>query len=177
MARREARSFGGRRWNGGVCEPWDRTLPLLLCALVVSFAAACGSPVGRADPSAEIVDGSGGEGGTAGRCGTGTGGSGAQPGDGLGDLVLWQELRRAEETGSRVRGWRPDGGGVRTLLDGIPVDTCSVGLSPTHVAGMASDSRALRSAGSSARENGAAVPDGNPLRRVCAGACRSGRVP
>lgn len=60
---------------------------------------------------------------------------GADLGDGLGDLIVWQELRRGDEVGSRVRGWRPDGGGVRTLLDDIPVDTCSVGLSPTHVGG------------------------------------------
>jgi len=59
---------------------------------------------------------------------------GARLGDGLGDLIAWQELRRGE-VGSRVRGWRPDGQGVRTLLGDIPVDTCSVGLSPTHVGG------------------------------------------
>lgn len=58
----------------------------------------------------------------------------ASRGDALGDLAVWSELREGQ-TGSRVRGWSPDGRGVRTLMDDVPVDTCATGVSDTHVAG------------------------------------------
>lgn len=52
----------------------------------------------------------------------------------LADLILWPEVAKTQSS-SRVRAWRPDGNGLRTLVDGVPVDTCAVGLSDTHVAG------------------------------------------
>lgn len=51
----------------------------------------------------------------------------------LGDLLVWPELK-VKSVGSRVRAWTP-GGGLRTILDDVPVDTCAVGLSDTRVAG------------------------------------------
>lgn len=52
----------------------------------------------------------------------------------LGDRIVWSELDRSKP-GSRLRSWMPDGRGVHTLMDDIPVDTCAVGISDTHVAG------------------------------------------
>ncbi len=52
----------------------------------------------------------------------------------LGDLLIWSEIDRSAP-GSRVRFWKPDGRGIRTAMQGIEVDTCSIGLSSTHVAG------------------------------------------
>lgn len=57
----------------------------------------------------------------------------AERGAALGDLVIWAELSAAQQ-GSRIRAWSPDDG-LRTYYDGIGLDSCSVGLSDTHVAG------------------------------------------
>src|SRR5690606_16557608 len=42
-------------------------------------------------------------------------------GDSLGSLVAWPELESFSPN-SRIRAWKPDGAGVRTLLAEIPVD-------------------------------------------------------
>ena len=64
----------------------------------------------------------------------GDAGFGVGHGASLGDTVIWSELDKSQP-GSRVRAWKPDGRGVRTLLDGITVATGAVGVSDTHVAG------------------------------------------
>jgi len=50
------------------------------------------------------------------------------------NLAIWTEMKYRGQ-GSRVRGWAPDGQGVRTLLSDLPGDTCLVGLSETRIAG------------------------------------------
>jgi len=50
------------------------------------------------------------------------------------DLAIWTEMKYRGQ-GSRIRGWAPDGRGVRTLLSDLPGDTCYVGLSETRIAG------------------------------------------
>lgn len=54
----------------------------------------------------------------------------------MGELAIWTQMKSLPAGSppvSRIRGWRPDGEGARTLLDEIPVQTCEVGVSPTHV--------------------------------------------
>ncbi|HEY0840125.1 MAG TPA: hypothetical protein VGD74_08055, partial [Vulgatibacter sp.] len=58
----------------------------------------------------------------------------AESGSDDADLAIWTEMKRYQR-GSRVRGWAPDGAGSRTILDDLPGDTCSVGLSATRFAG------------------------------------------
>ena len=55
------------------------------------------------------------------------------PGAALGDLVVWPEVA-ASKTGSRIRAWTPRAASAYTIFE-VPLDTCSVGLSDTHVAG------------------------------------------
>ena len=50
------------------------------------------------------------------------------------DLAIWAEMKYRGQ-GSRIRGWAPDGQGVRMLLSDLPGDTCAVGLSGTRIAG------------------------------------------
>jgi len=56
-------------------------------------------------------------------------------GAGYGDLGIWSDIQ--PDLSSRLRGWKGDGEGIRTLVDPIPGPTCDVSLSPTHVAGYA----------------------------------------
>ncbi len=51
-----------------------------------------------------------------------------------GDLAVWPEW-----TTPRIRGWAPDGKGVRTLVQSAPLTTCHVQPSPTHLVGIAMD--------------------------------------
>lgn len=51
-----------------------------------------------------------------------------------GDLAIW-----AEWSTPRIRGWAPDGNGVRTLIQSAPAGTCFVQPSPDHVVGVALD--------------------------------------
>lgn len=59
------------------------------------------------------------------------------------DLAIWTEMKYRGQ-GSRVRGWAPDGQGVRTLLSDLPGDTCLVGLSETRIAGAMIEPRGRR---------------------------------
>lgn len=54
----------------------------------------------------------------------------------LDDTVVWSE-QKVSGGSSRIRAWKPDGDGVRTILEGIPADVCAVGLSDAHAAGFA----------------------------------------
>jgi hypothetical protein len=51
-------------------------------------------------------------------------------GSGEGDLAVWADFGI-----DRVRGWAPDGQGVRTLLENAPSPTCDVVPTPTHIVG------------------------------------------
>jgi hypothetical protein len=53
-------------------------------------------------------------------------------GGGEGDLALWTEWQ-----GDRIRGWAPDGKGVRTLVEAAPSRTCWVRPSSTKIVGVA----------------------------------------
>lgn len=50
---------------------------------------------------------------------------------GEGDLALWGQT---DGSSSTIMGWSPDGG-TRTIVDGMTTNTCSVAVSPTHLAG------------------------------------------
>jgi hypothetical protein len=50
---------------------------------------------------------------------------------GEGDLALWSQNEGPNAT---IMGWSPDGG-TRTIVDGMTTNTCSVAVSPTHLAG------------------------------------------
>jgi len=63
------------------------------------------------------------------------GNSASQLGAGQGDLAIWTDYPSA--TTERIRGWSPDGKGVRTLVESVPPDTCWVGVSPTDIVGLA----------------------------------------
>lgn len=58
-------------------------------------------------------------------------------GGGFGDSVVWTELKR--ESGSRIRGWAPDGEGVRTVVEALPGDSCGLALTGNLVAGLLVD--------------------------------------
>jgi hypothetical protein len=51
-----------------------------------------------------------------------------------GDLAVWTDLAIADNV--RIRGWAPDGLGVRTLVDSIVEETVVLGLSPTNIVGL-----------------------------------------
>ncbi|MBE7480556.1 MAG: hypothetical protein HS104_11305 [Polyangiaceae bacterium] len=59
----------------------------------------------------------------------------SQLGGGQGDLAVWTDYPNASS--ERIRGWSPDGKGVRTLIESVPTDTCWVGVSPTDIVGLA----------------------------------------
>lgn len=56
-------------------------------------------------------------------------------GAGQGDLAVWTD--QSNSGAVRIRGWAPDGKGVRTLLDPAPTGTCLVNVTPTTIVGMA----------------------------------------
>lgn len=64
-------------------------------------------------------------------------GSNAVIGSGEGDLAIW--LDYPSSTSARIRGWRPDGLGVRTLAASVPPTTRTISLSPTRVVGFMAD--------------------------------------
>ena len=51
-------------------------------------------------------------------------------GAGEGDLAVWTDYGVG-----RIRGWAPDGLGVRTIVDGSPPSMCDVAPTPTHIIG------------------------------------------
>jgi hypothetical protein len=55
-------------------------------------------------------------------------------GAGEGDLAVWTDFGI-----DRIRGWAPDGLGVRTIVDGSPAVTCDVVPTPTHIVGFVTD--------------------------------------
>ncbi|MCC6214729.1 MAG: hypothetical protein IT376_07655 [Polyangiaceae bacterium] len=61
--------------------------------------------------------------------------TGTEPGVGEGDLSVW--IDHVEAPTDRLRGWAPDGAGVRTLLAELPEITWRVGLSATKFVGAA----------------------------------------
>ncbi|MCC6752259.1 MAG: hypothetical protein IT371_31720 [Deltaproteobacteria bacterium] len=61
--------------------------------------------------------------------------TGTEPGVGEGDLSIW--IDHVEAPTDRLRGWAPDGAGVRTLLPELPETTWWVGLSATRFVGAA----------------------------------------
>jgi len=56
-------------------------------------------------------------------------------GAGQGDLAVWTDYPASKP--ARVRGWAPDGKGVRTLLDPAPSGTCLVNVTPTAIVSVA----------------------------------------
>lgn len=63
--------------------------------------------------------------------------SASQRGAGEGDLAVWNDNGIAGT--SRVRGWAPDGLGVRTIIDVATYATCDVTISPTAIVGYVAD--------------------------------------
>ena len=62
-------------------------------------------------------------------------------GTALGDLAIWSEnLSDRDDPHARIRGWMPDGQGIRTLIERIEGRVCEVALSETAVAGYLADS-------------------------------------
>lgn len=61
--------------------------------------------------------------------------SNARRGSGEGNLAAWTDYPTS--TSERLRGWAPDGKGVRTLLDPVPFETCTVALTSTTIVGHA----------------------------------------
>ncbi|MBK8998480.1 MAG: hypothetical protein IPM35_22395 [Myxococcales bacterium] len=61
--------------------------------------------------------------------------SSSHNGSGEGDLAAWTDYPTS--TSERLRGWAPDGKGVRTLLDPVPFETCTVALTSTTIVGHA----------------------------------------
>ncbi|MCC6645974.1 MAG: hypothetical protein IT374_10435 [Polyangiaceae bacterium] len=58
--------------------------------------------------------------------------SGARWGDGDGDMMVWTD-------GQRLRGWRDDGQGVRTIAQGFPAPLYATAISPTRVLAVLGD--------------------------------------
>ncbi|MEZ4226603.1 MAG: hypothetical protein R3B13_36990 [Polyangiaceae bacterium] len=58
-------------------------------------------------------------------------------GEGEGDLAVWIDNLPGGK--QRLRGWAPDGKGVRTLLSDLPANTCRVVPTPTAIVGWVSD--------------------------------------
>jgi hypothetical protein len=56
-------------------------------------------------------------------------------GTGQGDLAIWTDYPTLQP--ERIRGWAPDGSGVRTLIDPAPSETCDIAVSPTSIVGFA----------------------------------------
>ena len=59
----------------------------------------------------------------------------SERGAGEGDLAVWTDYPASGA--ARIRGWAPDGKGVRTLIDPAPLGTCVLGVTPTNIVGMA----------------------------------------
>ena len=60
----------------------------------------------------------------------------------LGDLIVWSEVDW--ETGNtRIRGWKPDGEGVRIVANGIALPTCAVALTDRYIAGFSTGGRCV----------------------------------
>jgi hypothetical protein len=60
--------------------------------------------------------------------------SASDVGFGQGDLAVWTDY---PSIGSeRIRGWSPDGKGVRTLIDPAPAGTCAITVSPSWIVGL-----------------------------------------
>jgi hypothetical protein len=66
--------------------------------------------------------------------------SASRRGAGQGDLAVWTDYPASQP--ARVRGWAPDGKGVRTLFDPAPSGTCLIGVTPTNITGLALDGSA-----------------------------------
>jgi hypothetical protein len=58
-------------------------------------------------------------------------------GSGQGDLAVW--IDSIEPGKQKIRGWAPDGKGIRNLVDPAPALTCMVAPGPTEIVGAASD--------------------------------------
>lgn len=56
-------------------------------------------------------------------------------GSGQGDLGAWTDFPTS--TTERLRGWAPDGKGVRTLIDPLPFETCNIAMTDTTIVGHA----------------------------------------
>lgn len=59
--------------------------------------------------------------------------SGSLIGAGQGDLAAWTDYALAGNP--RIRGWAPDGKGVRTIVDGLAEETCELAVTPTDIVG------------------------------------------
>jgi hypothetical protein len=59
----------------------------------------------------------------------------AERGAGQGDLAVW--IDRPARGAVRIRGWSPDGRGVRTVVADAPAGTCEIVATPAHVIGLA----------------------------------------
>jgi hypothetical protein len=55
--------------------------------------------------------------------------SASSRGAGQGDLAVWNDLENIGQP--RIRGWAPDGQGVRTIIEQPPPQSCNVVVSPT----------------------------------------------
>lgn len=63
-------------------------------------------------------------------------------GTGEGELAIWSEYRLSlppPETTSRIRGWRNDGEGIRTIVPDMPGTVCGLGLDGSEIAGFSVD--------------------------------------
>jgi hypothetical protein len=60
--------------------------------------------------------------------------SDSRRGSGEGDLAVWTDYPPSAP--ERIRGWAPDGKGVRTIIDPVPAETCTVSVSPTALVGL-----------------------------------------
>ncbi|MCB9583692.1 MAG: hypothetical protein H6717_42050 [Polyangiaceae bacterium] len=58
-------------------------------------------------------------------------------GSGQGDLAVW--IDSVQPGKQKIRGWAPDGKGIRDLLDPAPALTCMVAPGPTAIVGAVSD--------------------------------------
>ena len=61
--------------------------------------------------------------------------SASSRGAGEGDLAVWTDYPASAP--ARIRGWAPDGKGVRTLFDPAPPGTCVLNVTPTAIVGIA----------------------------------------
>ena len=61
--------------------------------------------------------------------------SASRRGAGQGDLAVWTDYPASQP--ARVRGWAPDGKGVRTLFDPAPSGTCLINVTPKAIVGLA----------------------------------------
>lgn len=59
----------------------------------------------------------------------------SRSGSGEGDLAAWVDFPTAAT--ERLRGWTPDGKGVRTLIDPVPFETCDIAMTATSIVGHA----------------------------------------